>query len=125
MTNTTKTSPVTINVNGKDFIVHPPNISLGSDIGAAHYTYFSTRDGKKFGPIRTASETGGVKTVGRQLAVAARAHFGEDAIAEARAAAIDSLRRQIANVDPTSKWADSHRDFYGKQLAALEAFQAG
>jgi hypothetical protein len=121
---TTTLAPVTINVNGKDFIVEPPSINLGNNPGQDYYVYFSTRDGKKFGPIRTASVRGGAKTVGRQLAVAAREHFGTEAIVEARVKTIEGLRRRIADIDPAGRWAESERMFYGEQLAAVEAAHA-
>lgn len=124
MTNTTALAPTTIAVNGKDFIVYPPSINLGNNPGADYYTYFSTRDGKRFGPLRSASETGGAKTVGRQLAVAARAHFGLDAVVAARVDVINRLRYRIANIDPADRWAETEREFYGKQLAAVEAAHA-
>lgn len=114
----TTLAPITVNVNGKDFIVYPPAIS---SYGHDYYTYFSTRDGKRFGPIRTAAVRGGAKTVGRQLALAARAHYGQEAIDAARARAIEGLRRQLAEIDPASQWAESKREFYTNQLATIEA----
>ena len=116
---------ITLTVNGKDFIVGPPHLTMGSNVGAAYYTYHSTRDGKRFGPCRTADDSGGAKSVGRQLAVAARNHFGPEVV-DARLAAliaaqIERLRNHIAEIDPEDRWAESNRAFYGEQLAALEA----
>ena len=118
---------VTLTVNGKDFIVCPPDLSENG-FDSAYYTYFSTRDGKRFGPMRTAAETGGAKSVGRQLAVAARAFFGPEVVdarlAVLRAASIEWTTKKIAEIDPADRYAESQRAFYGKRLAALEAAQA-
>jgi hypothetical protein len=128
MTAPTTFTSITITVNGKDFIVCPPCLNMGNAIGTVYYDYFSTRDGKRFGPIRTAAECGGAKSVGRQLAVAAREQFGPEAVdarmAQLIADQIEYTRKKIAEIDPADRWADGDIEFYGKQLAALEAAQA-
>jgi hypothetical protein len=111
-------APVTITVNGKDFIVYGPSVS---HTGNVYHTYFSTRDGKEFGPIRTASASGGPKTVGRQLTVAAREHFASEAYVMAYVTKIAYLRRNIAEVDPTGRWADEQLSNLTGQLARIEA----
>jgi len=128
MTTTTALAPVTLTVNGKDFIVHPPSLNMGNNVGAAYYCYTSTRNGKKFGPIRTAAETGGAKTVGRQLAVAARAYYGPEVVdallAEKIAKAIENTTATIAAIDAAERYADSSRAFHTERLVALQAAQA-
>lgn len=78
----------TINVNGKDYIVHGPRVGrIGGTwddttedyVGirtAVTFAYWSTRNGDYFGPSRWTDGRG--KGVGAKLYAAAVAHFGVD-----------------------------------------------
>jgi hypothetical protein len=75
----TDPSSKTINVGGKDYLVHQPRVDLFGDDAPTpqvHYPYFSTRNGEMFGPSRTTRGQG--SGAGRQLYDMAREAFGAD-----------------------------------------------
>lgn len=109
---------ITVTVNDKDFILYSALIGY---TGQVYFNYRSTRDGEAFGPVRTASlGKGSPKSVGFQLAAAGRDAFGEAAIEAARARKIVQVQKRIAEVDPTSRWAESDLAHLQQELANLE-----
>lgn len=70
---------ISITANGKEYLVAAPRAysTLDNVIGVA-YTYFSTRNGERFGPIRTASTITKGKGVGAQLVAAAQEAYNAD-----------------------------------------------
>ena len=69
---------ITVNVNGKDYIVCPSRAYrvMSGEIKVV-YTYWSTRNGAAFGPMRFASRGKG-KGVGTKLVALADEAFGTD-----------------------------------------------
>lgn len=69
-----------INVNEKDYIVHPPSVGLfvgtRGTVPEVSYPYWNTRDGDYFGPSRTTQGIG--SGAGKALYDAAREAFGAD-----------------------------------------------
>lgn len=69
---------ITVNVGGKDYIVGAPRAYETLRLGVVvAYHYHSTRNGKAFGAIRTAS-TASTKGVGVAIVKAAQEHFNAD-----------------------------------------------
>lgn len=70
----------TITVNGRDYIVNPPEagrVFASPGQFAVYYTYWSTRRGAAFGPIRTTNST--VTSIfGHKIVAAAQQAFGVD-----------------------------------------------
>lgn len=70
---------ITITANGKDYLVAAPRAYSTLNLGVlVTYTYFSTRNGERFGPIRTASSADKPKSVGGQLVAQAIEAYDAD-----------------------------------------------
>ena len=87
---------ITLTANGKDYLVAAHRLRAHATLNrgvVVTTTYFSTRNGERFGPIRTASVSDKPQSIGGQLFAQAVAAVNADV--EAMLAKVDSLTAEF------------------------------